>query len=379
MMRIVRVITRLDVHGGAELSTLIEAEELAARGHRVGVVTVAEPATPAAVERLEAAGIEHRHLAGSVARQANDLRRMIRSDPPDLIHAVIWAAEVVVALATFGSRVPTVVSLVNMQYDPAAVSQAPSPRRLEILRRLEGVVLRRGFDRFHCLTDAGAEHAVEHLGVDRDRITVIPRGRRIKDLAVRPDAVSELRSHVAPDGASLLVNVGRHELQKGQDLLIQVVEHLRVGPMELRVAVAGREGNQTPALRDQLHRTGLEREVSLLGARTDVAELLAAADVVCVTSRWEGLGGSVIEALGAGAPVVGFAVPAVREVVGDAGLLVEPFDTMAFASAVRELLEDRARRDELGARATARFAQRFEIGAVVDRIEAFYRAALDER
>lgn len=371
-MRILRVITRLDVHGGAELSTLIELEELAARGHTLAVVTVAEPTTPAAVARLEAAGVEHRHLGGRLPHQAAALRSMVRSWRPEVVHAVIWGAELVTAVATVGLRTPTLVSLVNMQYAPEAVAQAPSPRRLAVLRRVEGLLLRHGIDHFHCLTRAGAQHSQEHLGIRPERITVIPRGRRAGDLAVDDDRVALLRRELLGDASALVLNVGRHETQKGQDLLVDAVSRLAGSGRRPRVVVAGREGNSTAALREQVRRLGLTETVELLGARRDVPELLAAADVVAVTSRWEGLGGSIIETLGAGAPIVAFGVPAVAEVVGDAAVVVEPFDTAAFAGALSDLIEDEPRRVELSRRARGRFAERFEIGAVVTRVEALY-------
>lgn len=372
-MRVLRVITRLDVHGGAELSTLIELEELAARGHEVSVVTVAEPTTAAAVQRLEQSGIEHRHLAGDRVRQSLALRSTITSWRPDLVHAVIWAAEVVTAAATVGRRVPTLVSLVNMQYAPEAVAQAPSPRRLDVVRRVEGLVLRHGFDRYHCLTMAGARHSVDHLGIPMQQITVIPRGRRAQDLVVDPDRVAARRAELLGDGSVLVLNVGRHETQKGQDLLVDAVAQLDPRGRGVRVAIAGREGNGTESLRSQIARVGQEGVTTLLGARRDVPELLAAADVVAVTSRWEGLGGSIIETLGAGAPIVGFGVPAVSEVAGDAAVLVEPFDVRAFASALSDLIDDEPRRRELSERARRRFDEHFEIHPVVDRIEQMYR------
>lgn len=371
-MRILRVITRLDVHGGAELSTLIELEELAARGHDLAVVTVAEPTTPAAVARLEAAGVEHRHLGGRLPRQAAALRSMVRSWRPDVVHAVIWGAELATAIATVGLRTPTLVSLVNMQYAPEAVAQAPSPRRLALLRHVEGLLLRHGIDHFHCLTRAGAQHSQEHLGIRPERITVVPRGRRAGDLDVERDRVAALRRDLLGDASALVVNIGRHETQKGQDLLVGAVSFLGGSPGHLRVVVAGREGNSTTALREQVRRLGLTGTVELLGARRDVPALLAAADVVAVTSRWEGLGGSIIETLGAGAPVLAFGVPAVAEVVGDAAVVVEPFDTAAFARALSDLVEDAARRDELSRLARRRFDEHFEIGAVISRIEALY-------
>jgi glycosyltransferase involved in cell wall biosynthesis len=371
-MRILRVITRLDVHGGAELSTLIEVEELAARGHQVAVVTVAEATTPAAVGRLDRAGVEHRHLTGGRPQQARALRRMISSWRPQVVHAVIWDAEVVTALASVGSSVPTLVSLVNMQYAPEAVAQAPSPQRLEVLRRVEGALLRHGIDHFHCLTQAGAEHSVEHLGIRPGRITVVPRGRRSEDLTADPAEVALLRAELLGDDEVLLVNVGRHEAQKGQDLLLDAVAEMGSGE-GVRLVVAGREGNSTDLLRERIVLRGLQERVRLLGARQDVAALLGAADIVAVTSRWEGLGGSIIETLAAGAPVVAFGVPAVSEVVGDAAVVVEPFDTEAFAGALRSLILDGDRRRKLSVAARDRFVADFEIGAVVDRIEQLYR------
>lgn len=372
-MRILRVITRLDVHGGAELSTLVEVEEHAARGHQVMVVTVVEQATPPSAERLDTAGVEHRHLEGSLLRQASALRSIVRTWQPDVVHAVIWRAELVVAAATVGLAVPTLVSLVNMQYAPEAVAQAPSPRRLDVLRRIEGLVLRHGVDRFHCLTRAGAAHSKEYLGIDRERITVVPRGRRSSDLVAGADEVQRARSEFAPDDGLLVVNVGRHESQKGQDLLLQVMAD-PCAPDGARLLIAGREGNCTSALRDALAGMGLEDRVQLLGARRDVAGLLGAADVVAVASRWEGLGGSIIEALAAGAPIVAFGVPAVAEVVGDAGVIIEPFDTNAFAAALDALLEAPERRAELAEAARQRFDSEFELGGVVDRIEELYRS-----
>lgn len=376
-MRVLRVITRLDVAGGAELSTVLEAEGLARRGHSVLVVTLSEPATAAAAQRLHDSGVECRHLPAPGWRQVLGLRRIIREARPDVVHAVIFRPELVTALATARLDVPTVVSLVNMQYAPEAVAAAPSPRRLEVLRRVEGFVLRHGIDHFHCLTSAGQRHSEQQLGLEPSRITVIPRGRRRGQVEADPEQVDRLRQELLDGRDSLVVNIGRHELQKGQDLLVSAVDALGDTRGSVRVVIAGREGNGTAALQDQLRKDGLGETVQLLGARSDVASLLAAADVVCVTSRWEGLGGSIIEALGAGAPVVAFSVPAVSEVLGDAGVMVPPFDTDAFAREIRTLIGDDDRRRELSDLARVRFGLRFEMDTVLDRIEALYLSLHD--
>ena len=371
-MRVLRVITLLELHGGAETSTLIEAEELVARGCEVMLVTLSGPATADVVARMDAAGVQYRHVEGGFGAQARALRRLIRSWRPDVLHAIIFRAEIVAAAANAGLSVPLLVSLVNMQYGPDAVGEAPSPRRLELVRRFESFVLRHGVDHFHCLTAAGSEHSIEHLRIRVDRITVIPRGRRRRDLQADATTVDALRVTLAPAGEPLVVNVGRQELQKGQDLLLGVMDRIHQAGRTHRLAIAGRRGGQSAALTAQVERLHLAASVDMLGVRDDVSTLLAAATVVCVTSRWEGLGGAIVEALGVGAPIVAFAVPAVAEVIGDAGILIPPFDVDAMARAVIELSEDEARRDELARRGRVRFDSRFDIAGVIDRIESLY-------
>ncbi len=116
--------------------------------------------------------------------------------------------------------------------------------------------------------------------------------------------------------------------------------------------VAGREGHASAALGDQIARLGLDDRVRLLGHRSDVAEVLSAADLFVFPSVYEGLGGALIEALALGLPIVASDLPALREVVrpGENADLVSPTDSAALAAAVVALLDDPARRRAYGAR-----------------------------
>ena len=93
--------------------------------------------------------------------------------------------------------------------------------------------------------------------------------------------------------------------------------------------------------------------MTLLGHRTDVADLLAGADLAVVTSDWEARQLFAQEALRAGVPLVATAVGGLPELVGDAAALVPPGDVDALDAAVRALLDDPAARAELGRRAPA--------------------------
>ena len=111
----------------------------------------------------------------------------------------------------------------------------------------------------------------------------------------------------------------------------------------------------------------------LFRSREDVPDLLAAADILAVPSRWEGFGLAAAEGLAAGIAVVASDVHGLSEVVGDAGLLVPPEDPAALRSALRTLAARPALRRSLGERGRARAAERFDLARMVARYEALYR------
>lgn len=141
-------------------------------------------------------------------------------------------------------------------------------------------------------------------------------------------------------GHPLVLCVGRLAPQKGYELLVAALPHLG----DAVVAVAG-EG----PLRPWLQRTA--PQVRLLGSRDDVPDLLAAADVVVLPSRWEARSLTAQEAMLAGRPLVATAVGGTPGLVQDGAVLVPPDDARALGQAVRALLDDPQRAARLGARA----------------------------
>lgn len=151
-------------------------------------------------------------------------------------------------------------------------------------------------------------------------------------------APADVRAELgAGDGRPVILAVGRLAAQKDYDTLLAAAEvWARREPRPL-VAVAG-DGPD----RDRLQRRidGADLPVRLLGSRPDVPDLLAAADVYVLTSRWEARALVVQEAMAAGVPVVATAVGGIPELVGDAGRLVPPGDAGELAARVAELLDD---------------------------------------
>nr|WP_246193332.1 glycosyltransferase family 4 protein [Kitasatospora atroaurantiaca] len=140
----------------------------------------------------------------------------------------------------------------------------------------------------------------------------------------------------------VVLAIGRLVQQKSFGLLLDAARDF--GDRDPLVLIAG-EGPEEQDLRERIAAEKLP--VELLGYRTDVPELLAAADVVVVSSRWEARSLVVQEAMRVGVPVVSTAVGGVPELVGEAAVLVPYGDARALAAAVRGLLADPGRRAEL--------------------------------
>lgn len=167
------------------------------------------------------------------------------------------------------------------------------------------------------------------------------------------DARARVRAELDADDRPVLLAVGRLAPQKDPDLLLDAAALLRDDPRRPLVALAG-DGPLRGHLQGRV--TAERLPVVLLGARDDVPDLLAAADLAVLTSRWEARALVAQEALRAGVPLVATAVGGVPGLVGDAAVLVPYADPGGLASAVRTLLDDPARRAELAAAGQARAA-----------------------
>ena len=147
---------------------------------------------------------------------------------------------------------------------------------------------------------------------------------------------------------------------------------------EARVVIAGRAGGATPVLKRLVARLDLDRHVRFLGARPDVPELLCAADLMVLPSRWEGLGGTLLEAMALETPIVASDIAPIREVVTDdeSATLVRPEDPVSLSHALIAAMKDRDRSARLAGRARERFLESFTIDGIAGRMRGFYERAL---
>jgi glycosyltransferase involved in cell wall biosynthesis len=225
--------------------------------------------------------------------------------------------------------------------------------------------------------------AFRKRGIGRpERFCIIPSGVDLEPY--RPPEPAELRSLRGELGLSVNDVVvgfaGRLETVKGPDLFLRLAGEIAHRRPATRFLVIG-DGALREPLEERAEEMGLAGKVQWLGWREDLPRLLRAMDILALTSRNEGQGRILVEAMATGLPVVALRSGGVAEVVveGETGLLAGPLQVVQAAEAVLSLADDPQLRRRLGEAGRHRARQLFSVSTMIARLEALYDALLAGR
>lgn len=283
----------------------------------------------------------------------------------EVIHVHLFPAQLLVALA---------IRLVGLRAQLVTTEHNTFNRR----RKIPGARIVDSFyygfyQKVVCISDATAQTMLDWIPALKEKLVVITNGIEVSRYA------NENGGGSSKDGAPLIIlSAGRLTEQKNYATSLQAIDQLLDLPCEYWIAG---QGELEDELRAQTERLGLSERVRFLGFRDDLPALLEQADVFLSSSRWEGFGLSVAEAMAAGVPVVVSDVPGVTEVVGPdsgCGTFADPSEPNEFAARLRALLEDPQARREMGQRGRER-ARRFDVKVMIDRYIALYEEVLAEQ
>jgi glycosyltransferase involved in cell wall biosynthesis len=291
------------------------------------------------------------------------LRRLVGRVRPTLVHAQ-GEALIYSILANVGRDIAILYR---------RIGTAPDGIARGFQRLVHGGLMRRS-TRIVAVAEAVRNETIEMFGVPAERIVTIPRAidtTRLEPVAGREATRRDLG---IPPGVPVVLSLGALTWEKDPIAHIRVMARVISDSPETRHVVAG-DG----PLKDQVESTvadlGLHDRVILVGNRPDVGDLLAAADVMLLASRIEGMPGCLIEAGMAGLPSVAYAVAGVPEIVmdGTTGRVLPRGDIQGLATAVSHLLRDAPRRAQMGAAARARCRSLFDIGPVTQQYLELYQ------
>ncbi len=364
--------------GGAEQVVADLATGLAASGHEVGVAFL--EGTDARVPALEEAGIEcHRLLSRRQFAESalsdftpsciTRFRRVVHDFRPDVIHAHVPRATLWMGLAKriFRLRVPLVYSEHSIQ--ETYPSWIPWVYRA-FLPASDHVV---------AVSEAAGASFRRRWGWGEDRVTPIWNGIGIGRIAASRTAEAVRNALGCAPDAPVACNVANLTAPKAHSVLITAMSQVHGRLPEARCWVAGSphiDYGAAERARECLAWLGAEEYVSLLGARSDVPDLLGACDVFVLSSRQEGFPITILEAMAAGKPVVTTDVGGCAEAVvdGETGVVVPPENPEALAEALEYVLThpDEARR--MGEAGRRRVEEHFTVEAMVRKhVEVYER------
>jgi glycosyltransferase involved in cell wall biosynthesis len=329
-LRTVQVLGGGNAGSSAHVRSLTSG--LVARGVRV---TVCAPVEAERAYDFSGAGADHVHVPRSSDPTSVAVLRAACADA-DLVHAHGLHASFRAVLALSGRRTPLVVTWHDRAYAEGA--------RAHFVRLLERRVVKAAS------VVLGSTSAL----VDRARGTgardarlaavALPKPREVVEQDDPDRLRPKVRAELGAIGRPLLMAVGALERHKGYETLLDATRAWRLlDPVPL-VVIAG-EGPLRAVLQSRIEEEGLP--VRLLGRRDDISELIAAADLALLPSRWEARSVLAQEALHARVPLVATEVGGIPELVGDAAELVPYGDPEALAGTVVRLLGDPERRELL--------------------------------
>lgn len=368
---------------------------LVASGHEVHVVTRSHPDAPATERRgpLRITRVD----VSPPAVPFDDLvpwvlafntavlgaaSRIVHAQPAarpfDVVHGHDWlvASAAVGVAAAFD--LPLVATIHATEYGRHQ-GHLPGPMN-HLIHGIEGWFVERADRTLVCSTYMH-EQVRTLFGVPEDRLTTIPNGVAVDELAPPEDEVRALRRTLADDDTHLVLFAGRLEYEKGVQTVLHALERLvdRVGAVRFLIAGVGTYSDELRRLVDEL---GLEHRVHFTGFLEEHALRLhyAAADVAIAPSLYEPFGLVATEAMACGTPVVVSDTGGLREIVADGtGLRFPPQDAEQLVERIAEVLTDPALAAALVARGRARIRAHYDWTDVAARTAAAYGATVRRR
>ena len=355
-MKILHVITSLRI-GGAEKLMVDLLPRLQQMGHEVAIYVFLGLETPLS-QQLRSAGVKvimgGENESVYSPRHILVLRRLIPNY--DLVHTHNTSPQLFAAIANIGRHMPLVTTEHN----------TVNRRRKHLIFRPIDRWMYRQYQRIICVSEPCFTNLQNHLGQDNCRaMCCINNG--IDTMRFANAIASTEYTHSTLHASRIIINVAGFRWEKDQPTIIRAMQLL---PDDYHLLLIG-VGERMNACQQLAQSIGVDARVHFLGVRTDVPELLKAADVVVMSSHHEGLSLSNLEGMAAGKPFVASDVDGLREIVSEYGLLFPHEDEKALAHEIRKLCGDPQYAAEVAARCRQR-ALRFDINKMAAGYNAVY-------
>ncbi|OAB25985.1 Glycosyltransferase involved in cell wall bisynthesis [Flavobacterium fryxellicola] len=279
----------------------------------------------------------------------------------DIVHVHLFPAQYWIILAKIISF--TKVKLVFTEHNT-------SNRRLDnkffsFIDRL----IYKGYSKVICITQEIKEILLSHTGLSSSRFIVIKNGVNLSVIAESSSLLKHYIDKKINQSDTLLIQVAGFREQKDQPTLIKALKYL---PLSVKLVLVG-DGILRKECVILVNELQLGDRVLFLGLRMDVPQLLKTADIIVLSSKYEGLSLSSIEGMAAGKPFIASDVPGLSEVVQGAGILFPVGNSEQLAAEIAKLLENQEHYQSVAVACQQRAAD-YDIHKMVDKHITLYRS-----
>jgi glycosyltransferase involved in cell wall biosynthesis len=211
-------------------------------------------------------------------------------------------------------------------------------------------------------------------GIPPQKVVTIPNGIDLSKFRGSVD-IASLRNALELDSSRpVVMQVGRLSAQKNPVAFVEGASRVVRALPEAQFALVG-DGPLRDEVAERIRELGMEHNVHMLGWHKNAFRAIGAADVVTLTSRWEGAPYALLEAMAWSRPVVATAVNGCPEIVvnGVTGFLASPGETAAWARRVALLLDDPVKAKAMGRKGRKRVEEEYSLSKTIARVETLYR------
>lgn len=249
-----------------------------------------------------------------------------------------------------------------------------------LIARLFEMATKHFVPRYLANSEAVKNFYISEIGVPAEKITVIPNGIDtdfFDSIASDPDLRKSLG--IIPDDFVIVCVANLHP-NKGHKYLLEAFEQIHVSPpiqvgqlqKGLKLLLIG-NGTERENLARQVAGYRSKKNITFLGRRTDVPQLLKISDCFVLPTLFEGMSNAIMEAMASGLPVITTDIPENNELIenGKTGILVPMKDSPSLAKAIEDLLDDGQLRKNLGENSKRNISENFDTEIIVSKLTKF--------
>ena len=382
-MKIVHIITRLII-GGAQENTLLSCEGQHARGHEVTLITgPAIGPEGSLLERAQAGGyrveildeMRRSILPGKDYRVYRHLIQRLRELNPDIVHTHSSKAGILGRRAAYNARVPAIIHTIHGLAFTASTSRLANHAYKMLERNAAPLTTK-----IVCVADAMRDQSLAAKVGRADQYVTVYSGMETEPFLHPAVPCAEVRRQLGlNDGHVVVGTIARLFDLKGHEDLLDIAPKLCAQFPQLRFLWVG-DGTLRSAFERRMEQMKLRDRFILTGMvpPAKVPQYAGAMDILAHPSRREGLARALPQGSLAGVPTITYDIDGAKEgtIDGQTGYVLPPFDAMKLSASIGMLLQDPARRREMGARGREFALKRFDAKVMVDALEKVYIHAL---